>query len=262
MIRFTIATVCYNAADTLERTLRSVVLQTYPHIEHLLIDGASKDDTVALARRYAPLYEEAADGRMLVIRSEPDKGLYDAMNKALRAATGDYILFLNAGDKLHASTTLTDIAAQLSDFEEEPSALPGVLYGETNIVDHEGTFLRRRRLSPPERLSARDFRNGMLVCHQAFFARTDLTQTCSYDERYRFSADYDWCIRLLKASAERSLPIHNTHLVVADYLFEGLTTRHHRASLVERFRIMARHSGLFTAVTRHLWFVLRAFLHR
>lgn len=168
MIRFTVATVCYNASSTLRRTLQSVVTQDYPHIEHLIIDGASKDDTAQLVQQYLALYEGIEDGRTLVFRSEPDKGLYDAMNKALLQATGDYILFLNAGDKFHTSTTLSDIAAQLP-ASSDRNTLPAVLYGDTHLVDDNGTFLRARRLSPPEQLHLHDFVNGMLVCHQAFF---------------------------------------------------------------------------------------------
>ena len=260
MIRFTVATVCHNASATLRCTLQSVVTQDYPHIEHLIIDGASKDYTAQLMQQYLVFYQRIEDGRTLVFRSEPDKGLYDAMNKALRQATGDYILFLNAGDKLHTSTTLSDIAAQLS--ASYGDTLPAVLYGDTHLVDENGKFLRPRRLSPPEQLRAHDFVNGMLVCHQAFFARTDLARAEPYNLRYRFSADYDWCIRLMLQAEQRGLSLHNTHLVVADYLSEGLTTRHHKASLRERFRIMAHHYGLFTALARHAWFVIRALIKR
>ena len=102
----------------------------------------------------------------------------------------------------------------------------------------------------------------MLVCHQAFFARTDLAQQHRYDLRYRFSADFDWCIRILRAADEASLPLHNTHLVVADYLSEGTTTRHHKASLRERFTIMCRHYGFFSTLMLHAWFVVRALVLR
>lgn len=265
MIKFTIATVCYNAADTLRTTLQSVEEQQYPAVEHLIIDGASKDETLALLQHYRECnaLRPAAERHEVVFRSEPDRGLYDAMNKALLLARGDYILFLNAGDRLHTPTTLSDIAASLAD--GLPSAqLPAVLYGHTDLVDAEGQFVRHRRLSPPERLDWRSFRDGMLVCHQAFFARTDLARTLPYDLHYRFSADFDWCIRLLRhAEAEGIDPVaHHTHLIVADYLSEGMTTRHHRASLLERYHIMAHHYGALTALSRHLWFVVRSVVKR
>ena len=96
-----------------------------------------------------------------------------------------------------------------------------MLYGDTHLVDNNGTFLRARRLSPPEQLHLHDFVNGMLVCHQAFFARTDLARIEPYNLNYRFSADYDWCIRLMQQAEQRGLSLHNTHLVVADYLSEA-----------------------------------------
>ena len=131
------------------------------------------------------------------------------------------------------------------------TALPGVLYGETEIVDSQGHFLYMRRLSAPATLTWKSFKQGMLVCHQAFFARRDLVEP--YDLRYRFSADFDWCIRIMK----KADVLHNTHLTLIDYLNEGMTTRNHKASLKERFRIMSRHYGWASTVTHHLWFVLR-----
>ena len=96
----------------------------------------------------------------------------------------------------------------------------------------------------------------MLVCHQAFFARRDLAEPYNLD--YRFSADFDWCIRVMK----KAHTLHNAHLVVIDYLDEGLTTANRRASLLERFRIMAKHYGLLSTVAHHAWFVLRLALKR
>lgn len=184
------------------------------------------------------------------------------MNKALRLASGDYVLFLNAGDCFHTSTTLSDIARSVDEAHYPPQQLPAVLYGDTDLVDNEGQFLRHRRLSPPEKLSWRSFQQGMLVCHQAFFVRADFGREINYDLSYRFSADYDWCIRIMQCAEAESLPLHNTHLIVADYLAEGMTTRNHRASLKERFRIMAHHFGHTKTIAQHAWFVARALLKR
>lgn len=262
MTKFTIATVCFNAAAFLRRTILSVEGQDYPHIEHLIIDGRSKDETLAQIHHYQERNSHLTSPHEIVCLSEPDHGLYDAMNKALRLATGDYILFLNAGDKLHSPSILSDIAHLLQKGNYADTARPAVLYGDTHLVDDEGRFLRRRRLSPPERLNWRSFRHGMLVCHQAFFARTDLAKTHLYDLDYRFSADFDWCIRILRSAHSRRLPPLNTHTVVVDYLSEGMTTRHHKASLRERFHIMCKHYGLFTTLMQHAWFAVRALLKK
>lgn len=260
-LKFTIATVTYNAADLIERTIRSVEEQTYPYVEHLIVDGNSRDTTLEHVHHYQERNSRASIRREIVCISEPDEGLYDAMNKAIGMATGKYILFLNAGDTLHSSDTLERVAqAALTGISSPQNfeKLPAVLYGDTNLVDEAGTFLRPRRLSPPEHLTWRSFKDGMLVCHQAFFARTDFARHHLYNRRYRFSADFDWCIRIMRDAESKHLPLVHTHITVADYLSEGMTTRHHRASLFERFRIMCRHYGLFSTIARHAWFVVRS----
>ncbi|WP_307758483.1 glycosyltransferase [uncultured Mediterranea sp.] len=241
--KFSVITVCYNAETTLEDTIQSVISQTYHHVEYIIVDGASKDRTMDIVNRYRE--------RISVVISEPDKGLYDAMNKGIRLATGDYLCFLNAGDSFHEDDTLQQMVHSI-----HGTLLPDVLYGETELVDHEGHFLRMRRLQAPEHLTWKSFRQGMLVCHQAFFARRDLVMP--YDLRYRFSADFDWCIKIMK----QSKVLHNTHLTLIDYLSEGMTTRNHKASLKERFRIMVRHYGWASTVAFHLWFVLRLLLKK
>ena len=244
-MKISIITVTYNAASVLKRTLDSVKAQSWQQIEHLIIDGASKDETVSMAETY-----KAQCPYEVVILSEPDKGLYDAMNKGLRLATGDYLVFLNAGDTLHAANTLETIV-------RSAQPLPGVLYGDTAITDEQGNFLHLRRLRPPKKLSWKSFRQGMLVCHQAFYALTDIAKNLPYDPRYRYSADVDWCIRVMKEAQKRQLPLVNTQAILADYQEEGQTTIHHRDSLKERFDVMRRHYGLFTTVIMHVWFVFR-----
>lgn len=261
MIKFTIATVCYNAGGLLQRTIASVEAQDYAAVEHLIIDGNSRDETLAHIHHYQERNSRSAVQHEIVCRSEPDEGLYDAMNKALGLATGHYILFLNAGDTFHSKSTLSEIAAQIGDSDRHD--LPAVIYGHTDIVDEEGRFLRHRRLEPPEVLTWKSFKNGMLVCHQAFFARTDIARQTPYDrEHYRFSADFDWCIRIMKVGARRRLELHNTHLVIADYLAEGMTTKNHKASLLERYDIMGRHYGRLTALFQHVWFAIRSVLKK
>jgi glycosyltransferase involved in cell wall biosynthesis len=247
----TIVTVTYNAEGTLERTLKSVEMQTHGNVEHIIMDGASKDGTLAIAQAY----KERNDDRDIQIVSEPDKGLYDAMNKAIAIAKGEYICFLNAGDKLHNPQTLEFIVHIA---QHNPDA--GVIYGDTDIVDDNGMKLRERRLSPPKRLNWRSFKSGMLVCHQAFYARRSIVP--AYDLSYRFSADFDWCVRIMKKAATMSMPLVNSHLTLADYLSEGMTTANHKASLKERFAIMRKHYGLFTTLVQHAWFFVRALIKK
>ena len=240
--KFSIITVTYNAEKVLEDTIQSVIFQTYRNVEYIIVDGASKDHTLEIVNKY--------HNRINKVISEPDKGLYDAMNKGIQLATGDYLCFLNAGDKFHDSETLQKIVHTLKDQE-----LPDVIYGETAIVDEEGHFLHMRRLSTPAHLNWKSFKQGMLVCHQAFFANRELAINHLYDLQYRFSADFDWCIRIMK----KAKCLHNTRLTLIDYLNEGMTTKNHKASLKERFCIMAKHYGLISTILHHGWFVIRLF---
>lgn len=253
MVSFSIITCTYNAAAVLERTLKSIASQTYPFIEHIIIDGVSKDSTLAIAQDYQA---SNSSQHSISIISERDNGLYDAMNKGIAKATGDYIVFMNAGDKFQDENTLNLIAKQIESCSNDDK-LPGVVYGETNIVDDQGTFLRKRHHSAPEVLSWRSFKYGMLVCHQSFYALTAIAKATPYDLRYRFSADVDWCIRIMKECERRGLSLHNTHSILTAYLDGGMSIKNHRASLRERFAIMAHHYGFLTTIAMHIRFAIR-----
>lgn len=236
---FSIITVTYNAGQWLERTILSVLNQSYSGIEYIVIDGASKDRTVDIIRQYAP--------GIAYWTSEPDKGLYDAMNKGLERATGDYVWFLNAGDTLHTSDTLQKIAASV----KKNVSLPDIVYGETLIVDAQGRPLGPRRLKAPRRLTWKSFRMGMLVCHQSFIAKREMAPL--YDTSYRLTADFDWCIRCLKEAKQ----VWNSELVLSNFLEEGLSSVNRKASLKERYEIMCHYYGKAPTLLLHGWFALR-----
>jgi glycosyltransferase involved in cell wall biosynthesis len=254
MIKFSVITCTYNAADVLQPTLKSVLNQSFSDVEHLIIDGNSTDGTIEIAQNYKNDSDAKECGHDIIVTSEPDKGLYDAMNKGIRKATGTYILFLNAGDTFPSSETLQDVAASVADGEK----LPGVIYGDTDVVDKDGHFVRHRRLAAPEKLSWRSFRKGMLVCHQAFYALTDIAKNNPYDLKYKYSADVDWCIRVMKEAEQRGLKLRKVGEVVVNFLDGGMSKTNHKASLLERFNIMKHHYGLFTTIMMHILFVFRS----
>lgn len=241
---FSIITVTYNASSVIMPTLESVLSQTYTNYEYILVDGGSTDDTVALAK------SSGMDFAHIV--SEPDNGIYDAMNKGMALARGEYLCFLNAGDSFYSPATLQAIVDAIAGEVE----LPDVLYGETAEVDAERNFVRMRRLKAPEKLTWRSFRNGMLVCHQAFYARREIAPM--YDLGYRFSSDVDWCIKVMKRAGK----MVNVNAVVVNYLQNGLSLRYHRRSLAERFKVMSKHYGLLPTIGRHIYFVFRALVKR
>lgn len=239
---FSIITVSFNAAETIEPTLKSVNQQTFNDYEHLIIDGKSNDATLDIAKRY--------DRPELSIASEPDHGIYDAMNKGLKAAKGDYVIFLNAGDTFHTQDTLGIYADNSKD-------KPGIIYGQTVIVNGlKRKVLGARHLTAPEILTVDSFKDGMLVCHQAMAVRRDIAP--EFNLSYKFSSDYDWTIRCLQKSTNNKY----TGCVVADYLEEGTTTRNHKASLKERYEIMCHYFGTLPTMARHLKFFCRNIIRK
>ncbi len=235
---FSIITVTYNAADTIATTLKSVGEQTFKLFEYIIIDGASNDGTLEIIQQ--------TENPTIILISEVDKGLYDAMNKGLGLAKGDYVIFLNAGDAFHSSKTLETIADKIMDND-----YPGIVYGQTQIVDQSGNRIGDRHLTAPAILTLDSFKNGMVVCHQAFIVLRKLVD--NYDTRYKYSADFEWCIRCLQRS-HRNLYIDK---IIIDYLSGGITTAHHKTSLWERFKIMCYYYGVLPTIARHFGFLLR-----
>lgn len=181
-MKISIITVTYNSAATILDTLRSVEQQTYPHIEHIVIDGASKDGTVQLIRQ---------EGRRVhCFISEPDKGIYDAMNKGLQLATGEYVGFLNSDDFYNSPTVIERIAQAA---RQKPDTIYGDLWyvsqDNTNYVYRywkSGTFRRWKILF------------GWMAPHPTFFVkRSLLEQHGGFDASFGLSADYEMMIRLL-----------------------------------------------------------------
>lgn len=230
---FSIITVTYNASETIKATLDSVNEQTCRLYEYIVIDGLSTDDTVSIVK-------DAKINNCTLV-SERDRGLYDAMNKGLGLANGDYVMFLNAGDAFHTRYTLEHFANAIMDND-----YPGIVYGQTDIVNAKRERIGARHFSAPEILTLESFNNGMAVCHQAFIVLRKLTN--NYNTKFRYSADYEWCIRCL----QRSQRNHYINEVVIDYLNEGVTTRNHWKSLWERFNIMTYYYGFFPTLLRHI----------
>lgn len=240
---FSIITVTYNAEQVLPPTLKSVNEQSFRDFEYLVIDGASTDATLQLVN------DAAITGT--VVWSEPDKGLYDAMNKAIDRARGQYLIFLNAGDAFASPEALALIARYAKDS-------PDVIYGQTQLVDSNRQVVGMRHLTAPQHLDWKSFKDGMLVCHQAFIARRELCP--HYDMRYRFSADFDWCIRVLRKSENNSY-VGDTPII--SFLSDGgLTTKNHKRSLRERYRIMCHYYGTVPTTIRHLRFALRHLMRK
>ena len=228
--RLSVITVVYNNVRDIERTLQSVINQTYTNIEYIIIDGASTDGTLDIIRRY--------QNRIATLISEKDKGIYDAMNKGLAAATGDYVLFMNSGDEIYSPDTVQNVFSASHDAD--------IYYGETEMIDGAGKSLGQRRHKAPEQFTWKDFKYGMAISHQAIYIRRSLTQ--NYNPKYQLSADIDWILQ----AAKKAVKIVNVHQYVAKYLVGGMSKTKHRQSLIERFDIMREHYRLVPTVFNHV----------
>lgn len=233
-----IITITYNAEQWLPRTMQSVARQSCHDYEYIIVDGKSSDTTVQIIRQMEPLFE----GR-LSWHSEPDKGIYDAMNKGLQRAQGDYVWFMNAGDEIYASDTLARIAAVAADSD--------IIYGKACIVNAAGSKVSEHHKPTPPDLRRRHLLNGLVVSHQAILVRRSMAPT--YDLNYRIAADYDWVVRAVTDSK------CNTYIdeYLCKFLTEGVSARQRRRAWRERFCIMRRHFGLLTTLAAHMLIALR-----
>lgn len=248
-------TVTYQAMSVLEPTLDRFLDQTTGGFECLIIDGGSNDGTLDIMTTYAPRFaEKGIDLRWI---SEPDHGLYDAMNKGMAMAKGHYIWFMNAGDRLAGNDTVQQVHQSIQTANNNRTALPAdelpdFIHGETLVVDQHYNKLGFRRLKAPKDLQWKHFKWGMLVCHQAMLIKQEMATP--FNLHYKYSSDYDWAIRCLKTS-KKTLKIDQ---VVCEFMDGGLTKKKMKASLKERYRIMVYHYGWLSTSLLHLWFVVRA----
>ncbi|MBT3749124.1 MAG: glycosyltransferase [Bacteroidetes bacterium] len=241
--KVSIITVVYNAGALLEKTIANVLAQSYANIEYLIIDGASTDTTLEIIRKY----EDKID----FWSSEPDTGLYDAMNKGIKAATGDYVWFINAGDTIYKTNTCENIFKPSHKWSD-------IYYGDTMIVDEAYQEIGLRRLRPPGQLTWKSFQKGMLVCHQSILVKLEIADL--FDLKYKHSADFDWVIKALK----KTKSIRNTQQVLSAFLDGGQSKHNIKTSLKERFDSMKNHYGLIISILHHIpiafkffWFYLR-----
>jgi len=227
--RLSVITIVYNNVRDIERTIRSVINQTYTNIEYIIVDGLSNDGTLQVIDKYK--------SQITKFISEKDEGIYDAMNKGLALATGDYVIFMNSGDEFYDNETVAAVFAAAEDAD--------IYYGETEMIADEGSSLGQRRHKAPAKFTWRSFKYGMSISHQAIYIRRSLAEP--YDRRYQLSSDIDWIIR----AAKKAKKIVNVNRYVAKYLVGGMSKKRHRQSLMERFEIMRRNYGLIPTVLNH-----------
>jgi glycosyltransferase involved in cell wall biosynthesis len=237
-----VITVVFNNVEHIERTVLSVVNQTYSEIQYIVIDGVSTDGTLEILQRF--------NNNIDVLVSEPDKGIYDAMNKGLKIAKGEYVLFMNSGDEFYENNTVKQV------FESTPNA--DIYYGETEMLDENLVNQGRRRHQTPLQLNIESFKYGMSVSHQAIFIKKIIVK--SYDQKFKLSADIDWILDAIV----RADKIVNTQIVTTKYLMGGLSKKKHLQSLKERYQIFKKYYGFLPNLFNHVviaknlaWFYLK-----
>jgi len=242
----TIITVTYNCADVIRQTLESILTNKPGELEYIVVDGVSNDGTMDILRRH--------ENKIDQLIFEPDHGIYDAMNKGLQKATGNYILYINAGDSLYDETTLSKLMTYLSEERAE------IYYGDTMLTDVSGGELGlRSKISSrklPSSLNWKSLQRGMVVSHQSFIVKRSLAP--EYDLQYKSSADIDWIIKCLKGA----LHIENTNMVISNYPTGGFSKQRHSLSLKERYLILHQHYGFLHNLGNHLIILSRALWHR
>lgn len=205
--KFTIITVCYNAEKYIRKTIESVLSQNFQDYEYIIKDGKSKDATLSIINSMIE-----PNDRFRII-SDPDCGIYDAMNQAVSLARGEYVIFLNAGDCLIENCVLEKV----NGFIQEQAV--DVAYGDILQISKETEQLRKYRKICSKKLY---FLTGDCICHQAIFARTELFREKSFDTKYLVCADKEWQlyhIKKKKQFAAMSFP-------VASVLQEGFSSAH------------------------------------
>ena len=234
--RISIITVTFNAEKVLERTLESIRRQNYDNIECIVVDGASSDDTLKIVDKYSDIITKSI--------SEKDEGLYFAMNKGLELATGDYLWFLNAGDMINDSEILNYFFSKETHYRD-------VYFGQTLIVDEKGNRIGSRRLKPNIDTDWRDFKWGMLICHQSILVKKSIAP--NFDTRYKIAADYAWVLESLKRAKDKC----GTRRYISSFLSGGLSSDNYFKANKERFLIMKEYFGLIPSLWYNFLIIFR-----
>lgn len=230
-MKISVVTICYNAEEVIASTILSVINQTYKDIEYIIIDGDSKDSTMSIVNSYKD--------RIDVIVSEPDGGIYDAMNKGLKVATGDWIIFMNSGDSFYSESVVERIVPLIN----KDSV---VVHGDIMVV---GKYFKYHvKPCSVERMKYR-----MAVKHQASFIKTDFHKQHPYDTSFRSSGDYDF---FYKAYYNHSVKFQYLPICVANFATGGISNLNFRCSFRENLRIWGKENDWMFRIKQEATFIV------
>lgn len=224
-MKVSVITVCFNAQDTIEETIQSVLNQTYKDIEYIIVDGKSTDNTVSIIQRYRE--------KISCFISEKDNGIYDAMNKGISLITGEIVFFLNSGDLFFNEKVIENIVNYFKANDVD------LVYGDVVILDPVELLPRIQVHQGIDRLYF--FENN--ICHQGIFAKTEVFRKYGgFDTSFRITADYEWLLRVLFRYKVRSLYINQ---IVSVFALGGLSSDpiNFKTYLCERKKIKKNYYG-------------------
>lgn len=229
-LKISVVTVCYNAVDCIEETMLSVLDQTYPNIEYIVIDGGSSDGTADIIRKYAD--------RLAYWVSEPDKGIYDAMNKGIVAATGDYINFMNAGDRFADDSTLSRFVPCIDN--------------DTTVAFGDWNILLDSRVSRRKPLAIKYLDSKLIFSHQAAFVSLAYHKANLFDTSFRIAADYNLVYNAVKRDNKKLQYIPE---IIADYDVSTINTSvlNFKLLMREKYRIWGIENNMIKKLPNELY---------
>lgn len=230
-MKVSIITISYNSEKTIEQTLKAVKNQTYPHIEHIIIDGNSTDQTLKTCNKYTHISK---------ILSEPDKGVYDAFNKGIKLATGDLIGFLNSDDVFADNTAIETIVRA---FDADLDCV----YGNLNYINSKGNIIRKWR---SKTFTNGAFKKAWMPAHPTFYCKRDVyNRVGSYDESFRIAGDFELMLRFFEKEKIRSKFINK---VLVNMLEGGISNQGLKSKmeiLKEEFRAFKKNKILINKLS-------------
>ncbi|MGD9553998.1 MAG: glycosyltransferase family 2 protein [Arcobacteraceae bacterium] len=212
--KITVVTVAYNAKEHIEKTIKSVLLQDYPNIEYMIIDGGSSDETINIIKKY--------ENDLSYWVSEPDRGIYDAMNKGIDASTGEWINFLSTGDTFAEQDTLKQVSQYLID---ENDLVHGLMWRNKPKRELKAPFLVNEKA------------NGCWIWHPTLFAKTSIMKEIKYDLSFKIAADYDFFFKCLRLNYK----VKFIDMAIVDYLENGISQSNNLLTFIEALFIQTKY---------------------
>ena len=239
-VKVSVITVCFNSEKHIERSIQSTFSQTYPNIELIIVDGKSTDTTMQTINRYKE--------KISLIISEPDEGIYDAMNKGVHKSSGGILYFLNSDDVFFDSNVVADI---VDEFKKHPSS--EIIYGQIKYVNIPKELLLTLQRIQFEYKSRLNLYINRVVPQQCFFSKKSVFDKVGiFNKRYAIYGDYDWLLR----SFNQGINIRYADRLVALFNTQGLSYQKRYAAILEKMEVVYKNSNFFHFLIYLLWSII------